>query len=220
MWCVLCNSAFSYATGQPERIQNTFHNPHFHEYRARLNSGANVTRGRELNDIPCGGMPRVRELRVRFGPGTMGQRVLVWHGLCQHIDDTVVPKYMTAPEQQETKRRMWRIDYMSGKITLEQCTRLLAGNDLKTQRCVEVRDVLVMLRDTWTDAFRSSIVVPSTPESAFQTLEATVQRTVAFAQEAFGVIARVWKCRVPRIGFNEEGVLTFRDVGTIGPRAM
>jgi len=127
---------------------------------------------------------------------------------------------MTAPEQQETTRRMWRIDYMRGKITREQCTRWLANDDLKTQRYVEVRDVLLMLRDTWADAFRSSVVVPSSPaETAFRTLEATVRCTVAYAQQAFDAIARVWKCKVPHISFSDDGVLTFRDVGTGAPGA-
>lgn len=52
MYCVECNTAFSWNTGQIAK--GNIHNPHYYEYLRSLQGGA---QGREIRDIPCGGLP-------------------------------------------------------------------------------------------------------------------------------------------------------------------
>ena len=56
MWCTECNTAFDWASGRI--INDKIHNPHFFEARRRIGNSI----GRDVGDIPCGGMPTKREL--------------------------------------------------------------------------------------------------------------------------------------------------------------
>ena len=69
MWCTNCHCAFSWKTGEIER--GRIHNPHFIQYKKKIHSS------REHGDIPCGGIPTFRELRVSKASSPILQHAIV-----------------------------------------------------------------------------------------------------------------------------------------------
>lgn len=126
----------------------------------------------------------------------------------------MIQRYTNELERQQTVRALMRVDFMREKITRDECARWFANNELRSQRHVEIREVLVMLRDTWTDAFRTCVVSTTNSVDAFNALRDTVTGTISYATEAFQALALTWKCAVPQFAIRHD-VVSIIDVGRV-----
>ena len=142
MWCTDCHTAFSWRSGII--IKGRIHNPHF--YEARRFAGIQM---RDVNDIPCGGLPSHQELlsmgfsEISF-PRLMIPFVCYVEGLIQNI------------REPDTMRH--RINYLKGLITEEKFKKLIQQNDKRYHKEREINDIYQMLVTTISDILRQIVI--------------------------------------------------------------
>ena len=157
MWCPRCGTAWSWRTGA--KINGNIHNPHFYEYQRRRGG----VLGRELADVPCGGMPTQRELfsalRARRGAAiteAVERRTLQLHRLVLHIDDVERGRYNAAPN--EPLNRQMRVQFILNEITEDEFKRALQKQEKAQEKKYSISQVLSMFVDTISDLFRQFVV--------------------------------------------------------------
>ena len=192
MFCTGCKTPFSYRTGR--FINGQIHNPHYYEY---MNTTAG--RVRNLNDIPCGGLPSVLELRsfiIRSGEQAREAQTSACHRLIAHIDNVSVPHY--TPAQDVNTHRLMRVAYIRGKTTRTECEKRLREIEQRLRRRQEITDVLTMVRDATSDNMRSLVVRQMTLTEFLDDFA----KILSYAESALANVSRVHNCVVPRIVYD------------------
>lgn len=190
MWCPRCGTAWSWRTGA--KINGNIHNPHFYEYQRRRGG----VLGRELADVPCGGMPTQRELfsalRARRGAAiteAVERRTLQLHRLVLHIDDVERGRYNAAPN--EPLNRQMRVQFILDEITEDEFKRALQKQEKAQEKKYSISQVLSMFVDTISDLFRQFVV-----RGNISVLEEAMA-LVEYSNEAMLRISRQYGCVVP-----------------------
>jgi len=143
MWCTDCHTAFNWRSGQV--VTGRIHNPHFFEVRR---AAGIVTRN--LNDIPCGGLPTQEEfINAGFSNPHSFPMVLI-HLVC-YIDGKV--KNMTEPNNLKM-----RIKYLQGDIDEIGFKRAICTADKKYHKSREIDDVYRMASTIISDILRQLVL--------------------------------------------------------------
>jgi hypothetical protein len=151
MWCTDCHTAFSWRSGAI--ITGTIHNPHFFE--ARRVAGIQA---RNLNDVPCGGLPTHREfedigIRSMEFPRPLIPFVCYVQGL---IGNNPEPDTMDL-----------RVKYLRNEITGEKFKKLIQQRDKSYHKAREIDDIYRMVTTTLSDILRQIVTRDiSDPEDA------------------------------------------------------
>jgi len=116
MWCTSCHTCFSWRSGQI--LRERVHNPHFYEYQRRNGGGVAP---REPGDIPCGGLPYLREVQNRARRETPTQTNMQHlydiHRVVQHLTTATMPRIFVKFNQRAELHRTTGILYLRGKMT-------------------------------------------------------------------------------------------------------
>lgn len=115
MWCTSCQTCFSWRSGNI--LNGPIHNPHFYEFQRRNGGEA----ARQPGDLPCGGLPFVREMNGRSRRCTTAdnQANLLYdvHRVVQHLTDMTMPRVFAKFNQRTVLHRTTGIKYLRGQIT-------------------------------------------------------------------------------------------------------
>ena len=141
MWCTDCHTAFDWKSGSI--ITGNIHNPHFFE--ARRAAGI---QGRNVNDVPCGGMPNHQEfeqigIRTMMFPRTLIPFVCYIEGL---IENRAEPDTLDL-----------RVKYLKNQIDEDKFKKLIQQHDKSYHKQRELDDIYRMVSTTLSDIMRQVV---------------------------------------------------------------
>jgi hypothetical protein len=187
MWCPDCHTAFNWNTMAIET--GVIHNPHFFEFQRRQERDGSGGGGRNLADIPCGGMPTTREvynLSQRRG-GIMPETAA--HHLTDIVRSIHHLEYYEIPQYQRGDGKNWveeRVRYMVNQLSEEDFKRLLQRHEKTRDRNRENVEIMRMVVNVISDLMRQLVV--DSPN--FQDYMDEMTRVRDYANSAFETVGK------------------------------
>lgn len=165
MFCVMCKSSFNWRTG--EKIKTTqLHNPHYLEWMRTRKTGEPLQR--ELADVPCGGMPTIRDFQQTVdsylkkmerntpaGYATVAISTIITN--MNHNLDIETPRYRVSEQRTLTRNQNNRVLYMLKDIDEQKLGKLTHKNFKQDIMTAEFRDILVLVNETTSEILRRFI---------------------------------------------------------------
>lgn len=159
MWCPDCHTAFDWKTMRIET--GRIHNPHYYDFQRALHNGAPP---REPGDIPCGGLPSIRELYTKLGfTGSLTRRyadeqssarILALHRLAEHVRGIELANYERPPEQ---VNQDLRVRYMMDELSEDVFKKTLQNLEKHREKKRDCRQIFQMFVDIVSDHFRQFV---------------------------------------------------------------
>ncbi len=179
MFCTQCNTPFSWRTG--EIIYGRVHNPHYFEYLRR-----NGPVRREIEDIPCGGLPTWHQVNTRCKNLDNILRCAL------HVEDVEFARYRV---DEVGDNRDLRISFLNGDINETVFKTELYRREKSREKKREIHMVLATFVTVCSDIFRN--ILGGGPENIteFNTIR-------GFTNETMKEISSVYGCVVPLINQN------------------
>lgn len=152
MWCVDCHTTFNWNTLRIEC--GVIHNPHFFELRRKLGNT-----GRELGDIPCGGLPSPNEIRTTFSNNKPVTDILFNIYRCvSHIEHWEIPTLRTT----ERDYTSLRVSYMLNELSEDMFKHTLQRDEKAVAKSRDLENIFRMLVNTVSDFLRRCIIEKDT----------------------------------------------------------
>lgn len=156
MWCTIegCNTAFSWNTGHIST--GAIHNPHYYEW-LRRNGGATGPL-REVNDIPCGGLPgahttvHATTILTNLVPFEILNELIEIHRNIRDLTEARLPNFPARPPAGMNKEHDVR--YLMKELDEAEWMRQLELSETRFNRKKEIGQILYMLCTTAADYYR------------------------------------------------------------------
>jgi hypothetical protein len=146
MYCVQCNTAFSWKTGK--LCSGVIHNPHYFEYMRTRNLDT-----RNVLDVGCGGLPHIWDLQVVTGRSKRCADIL---RSALHFMDIEMPKYnvnLTNPNRNLVLRILWMVNDISDN----EFKKKLQQVDKDLNKRLEIGQVMSTFIQVLSDTFNTMI---------------------------------------------------------------
>lgn len=190
MWCPECHNAFNWNTGRIE--SGIIHNPHYYEFMRRTNRGGG---GRNLGDIPCGGLPTLGEMIRYFSDSIINENdenvILTFHRVTVHIDRYEIRNY-TWHQQDNSDLR---IKYLMDELDEENWKSLLQQREKGREKYRDISNVLRMFIDTSGDFYRQMIVGELNGSDCCESL----YKLKEYFNDAMTIVHKRYNCVTPYI---------------------
>lgn len=154
MWCPDCHTVFNWNTLRIET--GVIHNPHYYEFQRQ--NATNRPAGRNLGDIPCGGMPDIWEMRQYMRRNSVEDESLMdIHRTIVHIQDWELRGYNPG----NGDNRDLRVKYLMNELSEEKFKKDIQIRERRRAYRQDVNYVFQMLSDTGADFMRQIVLEPS-----------------------------------------------------------
>jgi hypothetical protein len=158
MWCVVCHTAFSWATGQIETSR--IHNPHYYEMLRNMSANGEIPREpKNICNDDNTGMPDNHQIQILLQTkindleyNTFSKQILsitrkIFHILYDHPN--------TFQEKYDKSKRELRIKYLMNNITEEEWKKELQRKEKKYEKTLNTYQVIKTLDIIGGDIVRS-----------------------------------------------------------------
>ena len=151
MFCTNCNTPWDWNTGR--KVSGVIHNPHYYQF---VQAGGQA--GRNHADIPCGGLPDLREIR-RFLERICIQREtseMLWniHNVITHITHHELRE--RAVDTIAFNRKL-RVKYIMNDLSENEFKNVLQANEKQREKKEAFHNIYRMFVDVSSDIYRQMI---------------------------------------------------------------
>lgn len=215
MWCTVCNSGFSWRDGKPIDTR-AIHNPHFFEYMSR-NNMQQQTGDAVQNLCMDGNIPPIHSviqacIRVRT-PEPVLQSVARSLRFLLHVQGICMRRYQRlagrdSVQSEEELAVLYLMNDISEKVWMERLQRA----EKRQRKYRMFSDIFESYVAACTDVFRCMSVPSYMP--AHVTPEVAVTHCTelwSIASNAMSAVCKLYDCKMPRIDFDERGLLMMTD---------
>jgi hypothetical protein len=150
MWCPDCHVVFDWRTLQIET--GIIHNPHFYEFQRNVAGGG----GRNVGDIPCGGLPSIREIRDMNIQNDIITKIFGIHRLVGHVEAYEL-RWLDR-DVRDRDHAPLRVRYMLNEISEATFKSSIQKIEKKIMKDRAVRDLMRMFVNTTSDVLRQMVV--------------------------------------------------------------
>jgi hypothetical protein len=207
MYCTMpgCNTAFDWNTG--ERVRDgRIHNPHYYEY-LRMTQARGGAAGRELDDIPCGGLPTARAINgflvgLPYLAKEVSKELIDAHRLASHVQEVELRTVYAAPAAANFEsNRDLRVAYLLGELQEDAMKRMLHTREKHRLKVQAIHDVLSTFSNVASDNFRGLWLQTNvhTAMTTAQTTHDEMLRLRAYINESMAGVSKRFSCVVPTI---------------------
>ncbi len=178
MWCVDCHTAFDWRTGEIDT--GRIHNPHFIEFKQK------TIISREHGDIPCGGIPSLKELH---------DVVPVSYQMIQcAIAIQMVQRDMVFVDTRPVNNILARVAYMLNDIDEPRFKIFLQRQEKSGAKNRDVFNIYEMVTHAGGDLLRQFVIDPTRHDEIIDTIRALVE----YGNEVFESIRKRYTCATPK----------------------
>lgn len=199
MYCVMpgCNTAWDWRTGK--RVTGTIHNPEYFRMRREMSD-----LGRNLGDIPCGGLPASHEITSLVHQGLCSELHVEFTQmirLVNHINGVEMHNY---PDRAGVAdNRDLRILLFLGEIERNAMKMRLQQREKRTEKNRHVNQILTMFATTISDMLRQVVI----SKTAYLTSWHNMTRLIDYTNDQMANVMQLYTCVVPFV---------YKSPGTLG----
>jgi hypothetical protein len=149
MWCTNCNTPWDWNTGR--KVNGTIHNPHYYDF-VRNGGG-----GRNHDDIPCGGLPALIDIRMMCNTlGIRNNTIYNVHNVITHIEQYELRDHPIGDIV--SHNRKLRIQYLLGNINEESFKKSLQSTEKSREKHRDFNNIYQMFANVASDVLRQMVV--------------------------------------------------------------
>lgn len=159
MWCPDCHTAFNWNTMAIET--GVIHNPHFFEFQRRQETADTAGGGRNLADIPCGGVPTTREVYrlCRRNGGLIldrdAQTIMNIVRVVHHVEHVEIVQNQRGHDKNWVEER---VRYMLNGLSEDDFKKLLQRHEKSLEKNRDVVEIMRMVVNVLSDLLRQLVV--------------------------------------------------------------